>query len=375
MVVRLVFFLFSINLSLAIICQDFILAEGIVTSIDGEHLAFSHIKLSTSNIGTITNSQGRFFLKIPSDNCDGSLIISHIGYFDYFHDLSCKAISISIQLKPSILQLDEVIVASLSPEGVIKKVINNLQNNYSKDSINYTIFSRREEKNIDGSPSSLREYVFNMYHGKNNKPQFFLQKARGKGFDKFGKKRTKDARVIDVQLAGIFLMLRYVPNFLKKSKMGKYHYSYSENQLDGFYSIDIKGIKKTEYLNEGKIIVDKSGFGISYLEKKYLDAEWNDLAVKNRVIKVFYDLIEGKWFFSHSVKTQKTIYKKEKSSINSRALFTRTQFSSIKNFTNKEDIGFTAKKLDTLLESFTPSSEYWENYNFVPADSIFQIDR
>lgn len=45
-------------------------------------LTFASITVSGSNISTISNSEGKFLIKIPIDKQDASLIISFLGYKD-----------------------------------------------------------------------------------------------------------------------------------------------------------------------------------------------------------------------------------------------------------------------------------------------------
>ena len=90
--------------------SDFKQYEGEV--IDGENnkpLVFATITVEGTNISTITNTEGNFLLKVPSNINSGTVLFSFIGYTTKKISLTdLKDTKNKISLNTSALQLSEV---------------------------------------------------------------------------------------------------------------------------------------------------------------------------------------------------------------------------------------------------------------------------
>lgn len=139
--------------------QEFITLEGLVTDDStGAVLPFAQIGFAGTNTGTVTNEDGRFVLSVPSFFIKDSLVVSYLGY-------SAKRFSIigpdtlreiRIGLKPQKLQLPEFEVVALTPEQVIRKVVENIPQNYGADPLILTAFIR-SQKYSDGALAEFTE--------------------------------------------------------------------------------------------------------------------------------------------------------------------------------------------------------------------------
>ena len=110
-------------------------------------LTFASITISESNISTISNSEGNFLIKIPTDRQDASLIISFLGYKD-------KVISIKdlkqdknlLYLEPINILLKEVVVNVIDANKLFSNVLHNRSINYGDSSIQMIGFYRESIK-------------------------------------------------------------------------------------------------------------------------------------------------------------------------------------------------------------------------------------
>ncbi len=123
-------------------------------------LAFASITVSGSNISTISNSEGKFLIKIPLDKKDASLTISFLGYKD-------KVVSIKdLKQEKNILYLDqinmllkEVVVNVFDANKLFINVLNNRSKNYGDSAIQMVGFYRESIKKRRSYVSVLESVI------------------------------------------------------------------------------------------------------------------------------------------------------------------------------------------------------------------------
>ncbi len=123
-------------------------------------LAFASITVSGSNISTISNSEGKFLIKIPVDKKDASLTISFLGYKD-------KVVSIKdLKQEKNILYLDqinmllkEVVVNVFDANKLFINVLNNRSKNYGDSAIQMVGFYRESIKKRRSYVSVLESVI------------------------------------------------------------------------------------------------------------------------------------------------------------------------------------------------------------------------
>lgn len=123
--------------------------KGMVIDVKSKKpLSFTNITVSTSNISTITNSDGEFILKITEDLFDKKIIISHLGYEKQELDIASFSDNQKIILNPDITELNEVSIST--PKGDAKamliKVLKNKSKIHNTDSKIMTAFYRETIK-------------------------------------------------------------------------------------------------------------------------------------------------------------------------------------------------------------------------------------
>jgi len=153
--------------------------------VDGQNnkpLVFATLTLEGSNISTITNTEGKFLLKIPTSIKQGNIIVAFLGYktsvipFDQLKENNNK-----ISLAVSITKLDEVnVVIPKNARNLVKETLRKKGDNYFEDPTLMTAFYRetikKRKKNV-----SLSEAVVNIYkssYSSGQKDAVQLYKAR-----------------------------------------------------------------------------------------------------------------------------------------------------------------------------------------------------
>ncbi|MGB5386739.1 MAG: carboxypeptidase-like regulatory domain-containing protein [Eudoraea sp.] len=154
----------------------------VVDAQNNKPLVFATLTLEGSNISTITNTEGKFLLKIPTSIKEGNIIVAFLGYKTSvipFNQL--KENNNKIALAISITKLDEVnVVIPKSARNLVKETLRKKGENYFEDPTLMTAFYRetikKRKKNV-----SLSEAVVNIYkssYSSGQKDAVQLYKAR-----------------------------------------------------------------------------------------------------------------------------------------------------------------------------------------------------
>ena len=368
---RLSYIIF-LSLIPAIASSQVIVASGIVRDENNQPLVNCHITVKNTNLGTVTNAQGQFKLKIPEGSCETNLLVSYVGYHTQSVKLNCRHSSdIAVRLKDKIHQLQEIIVNALSPSQIVIEAIGNLEKNHQVDSVIYTMFSRITETK-DSLPVLMEELVFDLFQEKRTKPTFYIEKIRVKGFNKLGKNRLMDNRLIDIHVIESHIMLRYLPSFLKKSKMKRYNYQLIDEVIQDegqYYVISVTSLKKN-YPDSGIIRIHKKNYGISYLEERFFDEHWRDMSHLNSVHRSYYKQNGNKWYFVHGTRSYDEVLKDKNITINHKQVTVATDRVHALPDAERQEMGLMTKMLEDFTRSY--DDEFWENYNFIPLENRFK---
>lgn len=116
---------------------------SIVDSKSKNELIFASITVSGTSISTISNSEGKFSIKIPTEKLNANLIISFLGYKNKVVPIrDLKPEKNVLYLEPSNTILKEVVVNSTDPNKIFLGVLNNRFQNYGDDPIEMIGFYR-----------------------------------------------------------------------------------------------------------------------------------------------------------------------------------------------------------------------------------------
>lgn len=136
----------------------------VVDSRNGNELTSAYLQVVGTNISTITNSEGEFFLKVPSEHAEASVSISHLGYqsvvlpAEYFREGPVK-----IKLTEAAEILTEVSVFSEEdPRAVVRAMLESKRDNYAQSPAEMTAFYRETIKKGRRNVS-LSEAVVNIH--------------------------------------------------------------------------------------------------------------------------------------------------------------------------------------------------------------------
>lgn len=91
-----------------------------------------NVSVYGSNIGTVTNAEGEFALKVKKTEAPRELEISHIGYANSHISIEKEApAKLTVWMTPHANLLNEVVVYASDPRLIVEKAISKIPQNYS----------------------------------------------------------------------------------------------------------------------------------------------------------------------------------------------------------------------------------------------------
>lgn len=127
-----------------------------------KNLEYVSISVPGTNIGTITNADGQFTLKINESLNAKTIEISHLGYDNYNLPVKNNNENTTIFLTSNTNLLDEVIVNTINPIDLVEQAILKIGDNYSRKNNQLTGFYRETIKKRRNY-INISEAVINIY--------------------------------------------------------------------------------------------------------------------------------------------------------------------------------------------------------------------
>ena len=118
--------------------------SGIVKNIKNKKVVGNaSVSVPGTNIGTVTNNEGYFLLKIPSRNLDNGIKVEQIGYHTKLLPLkNIEKQELEIRLEPSAKVLKEILVLGGDPREIVESALKKIPENYSKEENLFSGFYR-----------------------------------------------------------------------------------------------------------------------------------------------------------------------------------------------------------------------------------------
>lgn len=160
-------FFIAISLMLATIsvaAQNYTSVTGVIKDKrSNKKLEYVNISVHGTNIGTVTNADGGFSIKIKDSVQVKTLEISHIGYFNQQFSVNQESLNnITIYLTPNDRTLKEVVVHPTDPLELVEKAIDKIEVNNSHNKNMLTGFYRETVKKRRNY-INISEAIINIY--------------------------------------------------------------------------------------------------------------------------------------------------------------------------------------------------------------------
>lgn len=124
--------------------DDFFTVSGIVRDQKSKkRIEYATVSLPGTSVGTVTNVDGMFSIKIKKTHAAKNIEVSHVGYLSSTLALSGNDMAeVNISLIPNENVLEEIIVRARDPRYLVEEAINKIAVNYSPETNMLTGFYR-----------------------------------------------------------------------------------------------------------------------------------------------------------------------------------------------------------------------------------------
>jgi hypothetical protein len=252
--------------------SQIIVSGKIVDQNSGKPVPFANICLVGHSLGSVSNLNGEFVIKLPGYMQNDSLGISCIGYRTYIEPVEKVLNQKVFKLQTEYVSIQEVIIRKTDPIYLLKNAIRKIPENYNINPSILTSFYRETiehgNKYLSITESVLQTYKSGYSEYRGNDLIKVLKGRKSQNLD------SKDSLLIKLK-AGLntTLLLDLVKNpsdFLQEEYFGYYNYQLADIITDNNRETYVIHFRQKETVNEplyyGKIYIDVNNLAIKTLE-------------------------------------------------------------------------------------------------------------
>jgi hypothetical protein len=374
-----------------------VVIEGkIIDQTTGKPLTFASVTAVGTNIGTVSNTEGEFYLSIDDELEVKEIIFQHLGYKNKIVSLSSLiGKKNTISMESHSIPLEEVVVRPDDPYELVREVIKRIPQNYSTEPMKHMAFYResvmKKKKYV-----SISEAVVEIYKASYNN-EFGTDLVKLYKGRKSSNVKPQDTVIVKLKggpKSALLLDLAKNPDVLfNEDNFENYVFRIDEitkiNDKNN-YVIDFKQVKDYDYpLFNGKLFVDIKTLAITAAEFSLNiedEEEASLLFVKKKPLMMKITPIEtkyivkykeenGKYYFSHArgevvfkIDWDKKVFNSRYTIMTEIASTDRTDKNVVK-FPGEQQLRSTIIFEDKVLPFADP--EFWGEYNIIkPEESI-----
>ena len=182
---------------------EMVTIQGVIRDKESRQVIYNaNIAVVGSNIGTVSNADGVFVLKVPKGELDDGLLVSHVGYLNSritMESITQQEEQLKIWLRPSTEWLYEVNVYGGDPRDLVKQAIEKIEANYADRDNMYRAFYR-ETVQKGRRYIGVAEAVMDVYKTEYRFRDIFRDRSQLLRGRRLVSQRAKDT--LSVKLAG-----------------------------------------------------------------------------------------------------------------------------------------------------------------------------
>ena len=354
-----------------------------------ERVPYASISILGKTLGTISNIDGEFTLKVPIQYQSDTIVVSCMGYAQKELLLdTLKQEELLINLSPIKIQLREVQVIAANPLLIMDSLIYNISKNYQTTTTLMTSFYREVLKQ-DKKYVNVSEAIMNIlkapYSGSFREDQIRFLKGRKS-------KEVQPFQFVDFKMQGgpYYItkldVIKTMDSFIDEEYRDYYHYQL-EQTIDYLghptYIIQFQPEGKFDYISyEGKLFIDRKTFALVHAEfslsrsgkkiarKLLIRKKPKDFNVRPLDLnyQITYKKYNGKWTLSSAQSSVKFRVKSKHDKINSifhsisDLLVTAYSETNQKRFKRNEHFDSSDIFSDVITDY---DEDFWGDYNVI----------
>ncbi|MFH6768242.1 carboxypeptidase-like regulatory domain-containing protein [Gaetbulibacter aquiaggeris] len=358
-------------------------------------LAYVDINITGTNISTITNKEGAFLLKVPTEYLNKTIKISLLGYAEGEIEISSLKIDDNkIYLDLSITQLSNVNVYGIkNAEALVRAALNRKSEVYDNNRTKMTAFYREtiKKRNKNASLSEAVLAVYKQPYTNSKSDELSLLKSR-KSTD-YSRLDTLTLKLQGGPFSTLYTdIIKYPEYIFNKNDLSNYVFTFDEStQLNNrlVYVVNFKQkVNNDEPLYYGKLYIDSQTLALTsaiynlnisnkelaskmFVRKKPFNARVYPTVAAYRVD---YRTRNGKWYYGYGkIELTFKVNYKRKLFNNVYTLNCEMAITDWKIDDNSKLVGEKLKPNVVIIDKASGFSdpEFWGEYNIIePEKSI-----
>ncbi len=363
-----------------------------------EPVVFANVFILGTHIGTVTNADGEFIIKVPKRYLNHTLRITSLGYKNLeFPIRSLNPYGNQFDLEPAAIPLKEVMIVRSDPVQLLHEALSKITQNYSVEPVMMTSFYR-ETIMKNRTYVAVAEAVLDAYKAS------YRPMAENDRVRVYKGRKSEDLRRVDTVMlkfqGGPFtsFLLDVVKN--RVNLLMDDLEDYYDYRLEGNVEVDdrpafVIGFDQKDDIDyplyKGRIYIDMDNRAIVGLDfavspKRLKDATpyfvmrkpaGMKIDILDANYRVRYRLINGKWYFSHvraelrlRSKWRKKLFSSRYTVVSEMAV-TDVDTLHIDKFRIRDAARFNDILEDQVADFEDP--DFWGEYNLIkPDESIEQ---
>lgn len=354
-------------------------------------LAYASVSVLNKPIGTISNTDGDFLLKLHPDNIRDTVVISCMGYAQKLVPAYTLLDEDLFIMQPISVRIKEIRVTSTTPENILRRIRENREQNYSNETQLISAFYRETVKQ-DGSYINVSEAVIDILKAPYNNAlkNDLVRLVKGRKSPDVQPFRWLNFKLQGGPFTIVQLdVVKTLENFIDEEFQQRYKYEIA--RVIWYNKQPVYVLRFTPASDKvfpgfiGEMYVHRESFAIVHARFRFNRSSLKQatgimIKKKPRGVKarpsyvqyeVNYQKYRGKWYLSTLQASIKFKIKSKRDKLNSEfhsvsdLLITNIQDSELKRFPAHER--FTRN--DVFVERLgTFDQRFWENYNIIKPD-------
>ncbi|NRD21078.1 carboxypeptidase-like regulatory domain-containing protein [Winogradskyella eckloniae] len=360
-------------------------------------LEAASLHINGTNIGTISNSEGEFTLKVPQSYGDSKVMISLLGYNTYVIPLSELSANSTVKLYTAVTTLSAVSISAFKDaKSLVRKVFDDKNKNFQNESVYMTAFYRetikRRSRNV-----SLTEAVVNILKEPNaSKSRDAIQLGKARKSTDYKRLDTVSVKLQGGPFSTVYLDIMKYPEYIfTEESIQSYDFVFNEPSTinnRNVYVVDFKPVDNAFEVNyHGKLFIDVETLALVSANYALDVSDMNktkNLLVRKKpsdivvypleaIYKVDYKAKGSKWYYSYSnlslkfkVNKKREIFNKVYTLSSEMAVTDWEVNTADKKIKNKDKLRPTVIITDAISGFSDPN--FWGEFNLIEPDKSIE---
>ena len=241
---------------------------SILDSKTKNELIYASISVAGTSISTISNSEGKFAIKVPKDKENASLVVSFLGYKNKVVSIKdLKSEKNIVYLEPSSTVLEEVFVKLRDVKTIFAGVLNNRSQNYGDYPLQMTGFYRETIKKRRTYVSLSESIVKIQKQPFSDVSQDQINLFKGRKNADYSKLDTLNFKLQGGPYSALYIdLIKYPANIFSEDAFEIYDFNLEDvTQINGNQVFVLAFKQKPSYENPlyfGKLFIDAKSLAV-----------------------------------------------------------------------------------------------------------------